>query len=177
MDQGIRAVWYDLTDDDKIEYLDWLHGTYLPAILQRPGIMWAAHYEITGGGANMDKISDVLERAPEGIGNGADYALLVGAGSPHVFFKPIYEEVDAKSSTTLEMLAKRQGERINVFTEEARVLTRLSHEHLCRCLELGVVVLPGTALGPAGEGFVRISLTAEIPELEEALVRMRRLSL
>ena len=45
------------------------------------------------------------------------------------------------------------------------------------CLELGVVVLPGTALGPSGEGFVRISLTAEVPELEEALARMRRLSL
>ena len=63
MDQGIRAVWYDLGEDDKDGYLDWLHSTYLPAVLQRPGIMWAAHYEITGGGANMDKIGDVLERA------------------------------------------------------------------------------------------------------------------
>jgi len=121
MDQGIRAVWYDLGEDDKDGYLDWLHSTYLPAVLQRPGIMWAAHYEITGGGANMDKIGDVLERADGDIPDGADYVLLVGAGSPHVFFKPIYEEVDAENPATVEMLAKRQGERINVFTEEARI--------------------------------------------------------
>ena len=43
MDQGIRAVWYDLPEDKKDDYIEWLHGTYLPEVLQRPGILWAAN--------------------------------------------------------------------------------------------------------------------------------------
>ncbi len=45
-----------------------------------------------------------------------------------------------------------------------------------RCLAAGVVVLPGSALGPAGEGFVRLSLVLEESVLEEALARLRQLS-
>jgi acetylornithine aminotransferase len=45
-----------------------------------------------------------------------------------------------------------------------------------RCLEAGVVVLPGSALGPSGEGFARISLTTESDLLEEALARIAGLS-
>jgi acetylornithine aminotransferase len=45
-----------------------------------------------------------------------------------------------------------------------------------RCLEAGVVVLPGSALGPGGKGFVRISLTADLSTLDEALARLSRLS-
>jgi len=44
-----------------------------------------------------------------------------------------------------------------------------------RCLEQGVVVLPGSALDPKGEGFVRISLTAPTSVLEEALARLAKL--
>jgi acetylornithine aminotransferase len=43
-----------------------------------------------------------------------------------------------------------------------------------RCLEEGVVVLPGAALGPSGEGYVRLSLTAEVSDLEEALRRLAK---
>jgi len=45
-----------------------------------------------------------------------------------------------------------------------------------RCLEAGVVVLPGSALGPSGEGYVRASLTAPTEDLKEALARLTRLS-
>ena len=44
-----------------------------------------------------------------------------------------------------------------------------------RCLESGVVVLPGSALDPSGEGYVRISLTAPTSVLEEALARLAKL--
>ena len=43
MDRGLFATWYDLPSDTEAEYLDWLHGTYLPAMLRRPGYLWAAH--------------------------------------------------------------------------------------------------------------------------------------
>ena len=122
MDQGIRAVWYDLPEDSKDSYIEWLHDTYLPEILGRPGILWAAHYEVTGGGAHMDVIANHLEHVDiEGVGKGKDYVMLIGAGSPHVFFKPMFEDVEAENPKTVEMNALRQEVRINVFTEEARV--------------------------------------------------------
>jgi len=37
-----------------------------------------------------------------------------------------------------------------------------------------VLVLPGSSFGPNGEGFVRFSLVAPVPRLEEAIERMKR---
>ena len=46
MDQAIWATWYDLPEDlpdgGRDEYLDWLHGEYLPELQARPGIAWYA---------------------------------------------------------------------------------------------------------------------------------------
>jgi len=40
--------------------------------------------------------------------------------------------------------------------------------------ELGVVVLPGSGFGPAGEGFFRIALTVEAGRLRIAAERLGR---
>src|ERR1700688_2459924 len=51
-DRGLWVTWYDLPDKDRDAYLSWLHGTYLPEVLRRPGYLWAAHYatrDIEGG--------------------------------------------------------------------------------------------------------------------------------
>ena len=37
-----------------------------------------------------------------------------------------------------------------------------------------VLVVPGTAFGRCGEGYVRCCYATSLPEIEEALVRMRR---
>ena len=37
-----------------------------------------------------------------------------------------------------------------------------------------VAVIPGTAFGRYGEGYIRCSYAAPMPDIEEALVRMRR---
>ncbi|HYV50882.1 MAG TPA: aminotransferase class I/II-fold pyridoxal phosphate-dependent enzyme [Dongiaceae bacterium] len=50
-----------------------------------------------------------------------------------------------------------------------------SESFAMRCLEAGVVLLPGSALDPSGEGFVRISLTAPTQVLDEALARLTKL--
>jgi LL-diaminopimelate aminotransferase len=52
------------------------------------------------------------------------------------------------------------------FTSEAWT------EHLIDAT--GVVVTPGTAFGPGGQGYFRVSLVAEIPVLREAIERLRR---
>jgi len=123
MDQAIWATWYDLPEGDKQNYLNWLHQCHLPELLQRPGYIWAAHYEITGGGESMQVISDRLVRPDENeIGGGTNYVVLVAAASPHVFFKPCVLDVFADmDSTSKEMLALRQGGRTNIFIEEARL--------------------------------------------------------
>ena len=45
MDRGIWAIWYDLPEEGKEEYISWLHDTYIPTMLRRPGYLWAAHVE------------------------------------------------------------------------------------------------------------------------------------
>jgi hypothetical protein len=46
MDHGIWATWYDLADDSRSRFLDWLHTHYLPELQHRPGFAWSAHCPI-----------------------------------------------------------------------------------------------------------------------------------
>ena len=39
-----------------------------------------------------------------------------------------------------------------------------------------VLCTPGTGFGPAGEGYIRFALTAEMPRMEEAIKRLSKLS-
>ncbi|MEK9723455.1 MAG: hypothetical protein VW405_08220 [Rhodospirillaceae bacterium] len=127
MDDGIWATWYDLDDAagdaGKADYLDWLHGEHLPAICTRPGVAWAAHYEITGGGARMAEIHDRLNRPDDAdVGTGQDYLVLVGATSPHVFFDPRIDEWEAAlTGPARDMLDRRVGARTCFFITEATV--------------------------------------------------------
>lgn len=123
MDRGIWATWYDLPESGRDAYFDWLLGSYLPALLLRQGYAWAAHYEITGGGAQMDEIGARLARPDDtGLGTGTQFLILVGATSSHVFLNPRVDHCDATSTdTSREMRARRIGERMCIFTEEARV--------------------------------------------------------
>ena len=56
MDQGIRIIWYDLVDEEKDQYLEWLHNDYLPDLMARPGILWAAHYKIIKTDKTIQKL-------------------------------------------------------------------------------------------------------------------------
>jgi hypothetical protein len=124
MDRGIKATWYDLPTEGADEYLRWLHQEYLPVIVQLPGRLWAAHYKVTGGGARLyGDAADRFARA-EGaeVGAGKDYLLLIGAGSPHAFFKPVRAETEIEGAAqTRKMKARWAGARTCVFAEEARI--------------------------------------------------------
>src|ERR1700676_884051 len=57
-DRGLWITWYDLPMDGRDAYFSWLHGTYLPGLLKRPGYLWAAHYAsqgLEGGEENAKK--------------------------------------------------------------------------------------------------------------------------
>ena len=121
MDHGIWATWYDLADDSRGRFLDWLHTHYLPELQQRPGFAWSAHYRNQGGGTAMRSLgNNVLTRPQEDIGRGSQYLMLVGAPSPHTFLAPSVLDIEA-SAEYRDMLALRQGVRTAIFAEEIRV--------------------------------------------------------
>jgi hypothetical protein len=122
VDRGLWVTWYDLPDDGRDAYLSWLHGTYLPAMLKRPGYLWAAHYYcdvLEGGAANATRFHHVDDPS---VGRGYHYILLIGATDAGVFGNPIPSEIHAAlPEQDRKMLALRTGERMNLFTEACRL--------------------------------------------------------
>ena len=94
-------------------YLNWLHGTYLPALLTRPGYLWAAHYaarEREGGAATQ-----IHHTTDPKVGTGYHYILLVGATDADVFGNPTPSAINAAlPETGRKMVAMRVGERVNI---------------------------------------------------------------
>ncbi|MBS29262.1 MAG: hypothetical protein CL566_10140 [Alphaproteobacteria bacterium] len=124
MDNGIWATWYDLPEDGRDEYLDWLHGEYLPVVQARPGIAWAAHYEDRVGGADMQKVRDTFPKSEgmEGVGTGTQFLMLAGAAEPWTLLAPgIIEEQNALGGEARRMLDMRQGVRSCLFSVFARI--------------------------------------------------------
>jgi hypothetical protein len=120
MDNGIWATWYDMAEENRHAFNDWLHGQYLPELMRKPGVAWAAHYQITGGGDRMQEIHDRLVHAEEEeLGNGSQFLVLAGATSPHVFADPRIDEWEAGlDDASAAMLAHRIGTRSSIFTQE-----------------------------------------------------------
>jgi hypothetical protein len=137
MDTGIWATWYDLDDDARKPFHDWMHGTYLPFLKQLPGVAWVANYEEKGGGAGMKQVAQKVERAPKEIGDATQFVVLVGAATPQVFFNPLIFDVE-KRSEFAGQLGKRKGVRSCIFSEQTRVNGPSAH-----------LRTPGTTPGPA----------------------------
>ncbi|MGZ5093543.1 MAG: hypothetical protein ACXWCY_19105 [Burkholderiales bacterium] len=138
MDRGLRISWYDVGGAVKQEYLSWLHERYLPRILKRPGIAWAAHYATE----KMTPPSRLGHTKDSSIPTGGEYILLVGAETAHVFSPPrpgeVFEDVTPEDA---KMRALRQRERVSIMTEEARAEGPAAGGHsgsgLTRCIQLG----------------------------------------
>lgn len=121
MDRGIWATWYDLADDSRQRFLDWVHECYCPYLRVQPGYAWVAHYRYTGGGPQMERVkATAIGHTRDAIGGGSQYLLLVGAASAHTFFKPSIQDLALPAGYDA-MLALRLGMRTAIFTEEARV--------------------------------------------------------
>jgi hypothetical protein len=120
-DRGVWITWYDLPAEGRDAYFSWLHGTYLPDILKRPGYLWAAHYasqDLEGGAENTTRYKHVDD--PK-VGKGYHYMLLIGARDAAVFGDPVPSVLHAAlPDQGKKMLAMRTGERFNLFTETGR---------------------------------------------------------
>lgn len=120
MDEGIWAVWFDLDKKVKSSHIKWLHKTYLPEISARPGISWAAHYELHP--EIYAKRRSRLTHTDEPIGQALQQLVLIGAASSNIFFhqdSPLDKKNQSKE--TRARLAERQESRWMVTREEYRV--------------------------------------------------------
>jgi hypothetical protein len=138
MDRGLWVSWYDVAEANKNEYLSWLHERYLPGMLKRAGITWAAHY-VTEKTAVPERLAHTKD---ESVPKGGEYILLIGGQTAHAFSPPRPGEAAQEvTSTDRTMRALRRAERVSIMTEEARVEGPASATHAgagpTRCIQLG----------------------------------------
>ena len=144
MDRGLWITWYNLPEGERDAYLSWLHGSYIPQMLKRPGYRWAAHYASIG--------EDRLPRRTSGkkfsttdpaVPRGDRFILLFGGEDSNVFGDPTPSQMHAAlSAEDKAMLALRAGERMNIMVEAARVDgPELQHYRdgmaLAPCIQMG----------------------------------------
>ena len=145
MREALWISWYRLPDDRREAYLAWLHGTYIPAFLERPGFLWAAHY------ASVDKVR-MVSTHPEfitpstqdaAVPDGDRYILLFAGKDADVFGDPVPSALHAGlSEADRNMLSMRGGERVNIMVEAARVEGPSAKDYeggmeLGPCIQLG----------------------------------------
>lgn len=118
LDRGLWVSWYDLPEAGRSEHLAWLHGTYIPALLKRPGYLWAAHYAAIPD-ATAARVQHTDDRS---VPTGNAYVLVIGGEHSNVFGQPAPSELHAElPEAGRKMIAMRIGERTNIFAEGARV--------------------------------------------------------
>ena len=125
MDRSLLIHWYDLPAESRTGYLQWLHGSFMQKLSKRPGVLWAAHYEVR----KYEIPSRVRPTRDPAVPRGNDYVLMLGAESSHAFAKPLdfFLKRDTAcvepdlSAEDRAMLALREEVRTSIMTEEARV--------------------------------------------------------
>ncbi|MGH7311197.1 MAG: hypothetical protein ACREK6_21155, partial [Candidatus Rokuibacteriota bacterium] len=123
MDRGIWATWYDVEASEKNEYLRWLHQVHLPAMLVRPGYLWAAHVENVVSAEREARNHARLTHVDDpSVPTGFGYLLLYGASSPHVFVDPTPSELhEGMNGEGQRMLGRQMRARSCIFVEADRV--------------------------------------------------------
>ena len=140
-DRGLWATWYDLPEAGRNDHLAWLHETYIPALLKRPGYLWAAHYASIVDGSTAGRVRRQTD--DPSVPAGTAYVLVVGAEDCNVFGQPAPSELHAAlPEAGRKMIAMRIGERTNIFAEAARVTGPGAKEYkggmvLAPCIQFG----------------------------------------
>tara|TARA_B100001057_G_scaffold243637_1_gene243986 strand:+ start:1200 stop:1940 length:741 start_codon:yes stop_codon:yes gene_type:complete len=119
-ENGYLIHWYNLNEDNDAEYLEWLHGEYIPRRLNDPRILWACHFK------SLDNVTHPGEKGRlshdnKSIPAGDRYILIFGAKKPEIFADPTVTEYhQSLSEKDLMFLKMKREERYNIMTEEAR---------------------------------------------------------
>lgn len=122
MDHALWITWYDLPEAGRDDYLAWLHGSYIPGVLRRPGLLWAAHYQSEERPLRNSRPTPRRHPEPGAVPGGHRYILLFGAARAHDFAAPMPAAYHAGlPAADRRMLALRAGEAVSIMVEEARI--------------------------------------------------------
>ena len=140
-ENGYLIHWYNLNEDNDAEYLEWLHGEYIPRRLNDPRILWACHFK------SLDNVTHPGEKGRlshdnKSIPAGDRYILIFGAKKPEIFADPTVTEYhQSLSERDLMFLKMKREERYNIMTEEARgpgsEKKPIDGAGLSECIQLG----------------------------------------
>ena len=140
-ENGYLIHWYNLSEDNDAEYLEWLHGEYIPRRLNDPRILWACHFK------SLDNVTHPGEKGRlshdnKSIPAGDRYILIFGAKKPEIFANPTVTEYhESLSEKDLMYLKMKREERYNIMTEEARgpgsEKKPIDGAGLSECIQLG----------------------------------------
>ena len=76
--------------------------------------------------------------------------------------------------TSDQWIRERTGIAERRFCAKGEVTSDMSARAAIECLEkAGVALLPGSSFGEFGEGYLRLSYAASIPDIEKGLARIR----
>jgi len=141
-DRALWISWYDLPGDGRDAYLSWLHETYIPRFLKRPGFLWAAHYAAAKG-AGPARQSTRPNTTDPSVPTGNNYILVFGAENANVFGATEHGTLHAGfAEEERRLLAMKIGERENIMVEASRVEGPEAKEYksgmtLAPCIQLG----------------------------------------
>jgi hypothetical protein len=175
-DRGLWVTWYDLPDNGREAYLSWLHETYLPPLLKRPGYLWAAHYATQG----TETRSDLHHVEDPKVPTGFRYILLIGAKDAGVFGNPVPSEIHAAlPEQGRKMLAMRIGERVNLMTEAGRCEGRAMNAYKdgltgAPCVQVGSFNCPVENEEEMHAGYVQQRMPAHCGT--DSCIRVRKLN-
>ena len=112
--------WYDLAVAGREAHLEWLHGTYIPKMLRRPGVLWAAHYA-----SEKLTLPPRIRTTTEPVPAGNDFILLFGGASSHAFTRDAASFAEGKPSAFYASLTdsdrKMLSARVSVLPMKAPV--------------------------------------------------------
>jgi len=143
LDRGLWISWYGLPDDGRDAYLAWLHGKFIPRMLKKPGVLWAAHYAAQAQPVPAGGMARLRHTDDPSVPSGNGYILIFGGRSAHAFANLTPRKIEpALTPEDRKMLALRIGERVNIVTEEARAdgpsaKKREGKLALAPCIQLG----------------------------------------
>jgi hypothetical protein len=149
MDPALWITWYDLPAARRAEHDSWLHERYIPRVLERPGVLWAAHYAAEPVQVRTDRKDARRYPAPGTVPGGHDYIVIFGAEHAHAFANPAPRHFHADLATTDRAVhGLRTGEMSNVMIEQTRIAggeprSEPSSVALSPCIQLGSFVYGG----------------------------------
>ena len=143
MERSLWITWYGLPAGGRDAYLAWLHGKFIPRILKKPGVLWAAHYAaqakpLPAGG--KERLSHTDDPA---VPTGNGYILIFGGKTAHAFANLVPHKLNpGLAADDRRMLSQRIGERVNIVVEEDRAAgpsakKREGRMALAPCIQLG----------------------------------------